>query len=84
MQFINDGQFAVTPKNGAFIVGATNFTFAMIGALLSLKLGSKTLLLTGHSMMCLSGILIGVFMVTSLYEALFAFVLVFIASFQIS
>ena len=79
-----NGQFPVSPRNGAFIIGITNLVFAILSVLTINKFGRRTILLYGQLFMTVANALIGVFKVTKLYIPCFIFMLVFIAIFQLS
>jgi hypothetical protein len=78
------GQFPVSPRTGAYIIGLTNLVFATLSVFPINRFGRRTILFYGQVFMTVAHILIGVFKVAELYVTCFIFILVFIAVFQLS
>lgn len=76
-----NGQFPVTPKIGAFIIGLVNLIFAALSVIPINYFGRRPLLIFGQVFMAISHLLIGIFYITEQYLALFIFILVFIMVF---
>ena len=78
MREVSGGSFPLTVKDGVLLIAICNFVAASLAAIPSAYFGRKTLLLAGHVGMMVTHLLIGVFMRTEQYTALFAFVLLFL------
>ena len=76
-----NGQFPVTPRTGAYIIGLTNLVFAILSVFPINRFGRRPILFYGQIAMTIAHVLIGVFKVTQLYVPCFIFILVFIAVF---
>jgi hypothetical protein len=61
---VSGGEFPLSLKDGVLLLALVNFIASLLAALPSKYIGRKPILATGHALMALCHLLIGVFMVT--------------------
>lgn len=81
MYKVSEGSFSLSVSAGVMIINMSNFLGSIIGMVGSRYMGRKTILITGHLVIFLCHLLVGVLMTNGFYMGVFIIICLTVITF---